>query len=89
MSIKTVKVKEYDNKEVSLLTQVILTEFVVIFGIISIFTDIFMPVFYIIISILLFNIAYNNYKVFKKKYMTAVYIIIGAYILVTTIMRLF
>ena len=89
MSTKIVDVKEYNNNEVSLLTQVVLTELLIIFGIISIFTSIFMPVFYIIIALLMFNMAYNNIKFFKKKYMTFVYIIIGIYILVTTIMRLF
>ena len=88
MNTKIVDVKEYSNNEVSLLTQVILTELLIIFGIISIFTSIFMPVFYVIISLLMFNMAYNNVKFFKKKYMTIVYIIIGLYVLVATIMEL-
>lgn len=89
MNTKIVSVKEYDNKDVSLLTQVVLTELLIIFGVIRIFTDIFMPIFYIIIALLMFNMAYNNTKFFKKKYMTFIYIIVGLYLVVTTILELF
>ena len=88
MHTKIVDLKEYSNDEVSLLTQVILTELMVIFGIISIFTKSFILVLYVIITLLMFNMAYNNFKFFKKKYMTTIYIVVGVYSLIATIMEL-
>ena len=88
MHTKIVDVKEYSNDEVSLFTQAILTELFIIFLIISIFTDIFKPVFYVIISLLMFNMAYNNAKFFKKKRMTIIYIVVGLFVLISTIMEL-
>ena len=88
MHTKIVDLKEYSNDEVSLLTQIILTELLVRFGIISIFVKALMPVFYAVIALLMFNMAYNNIRFFKKKYMTAIYIVVGVYSLVTTIMEL-
>lgn len=88
MHTKIVDLKEYSNDEVGLFTQAILTELLAIFAIINIFTSIFTPVFYVIISLLLFNLAYNNIRFYKKKYMTPIYIIFGIFVLVTTIMEL-
>ena len=88
MHTKIVNVKEYSNDEVSLFTQAILTELFIIFLIISIFTDIFKPVLYILISLLMFNMAYNNAKFFKRKRMTIIYIVIGLFVLISTIMEL-
>ena len=88
MHTKIVDLKEYSNDEVSLFTQAILTELFIIFLIISIFTDIFKPVLYILISLLMFNMAYNNAKFFKRKRMTIIYIVIGLFVLISTIMEL-
>ena len=87
MHTKLVKVKEYSNKEVSLLTQAVLTELLIIFGINSLINSIFLPVFYAIIIMLMFNMSYNNYKIYKKKYMTWIYIIVGLFVLVTTVLE--
>ena len=45
MKTKIVDLKEYSTKEVGLLVQVVLTELVIIFGIINIISDAFMPAF--------------------------------------------
>ena len=76
MSTKIVDLKEYRSDEVSLLVQAILTELVIIFGVINIISNAFMPAFYAIISMILFTMAYNNNKFYKKKYMTSIYIIL-------------
>ena len=49
MHTKIVELKEYNSKEVGLLVQVILMELLLIFGIINLITDVFMPAFYAII----------------------------------------
>ena len=87
MTTKIVDIKEYSSKEVGLLTQAILTELLIIFAIIIIISNAFMPAFYSIIIMLMFNMAYNNQKFYKKKYMTSVYIIVGLFVAITTIME--
>lgn len=87
MNTKVVEIKEYNNKEVGLLTQAILTELVLIFLVISILSSAFMPALYGILTLLMFNLAYNNIKIFRKRYMTSVYIITGLFVLITTIVE--
>ena len=87
MSTKVIELKEYSNKEVGILVQVILIEVMIIFALLSIFSHEFLNAFYVILSLILFTMAYNNKKVFKKKYMTEVYIIVGLFVLVSTVLE--
>ena len=87
MSTKIVDLKEYSSKEVGLLVQVVLTELVIIFGIINLISDAFMPAFYAILSMILFTMAYNNVKFYKKRYMTSIYVIAGIFVAITTLVE--
>ena len=87
MHTKIVELKEYSSKEVGLLVQVVLMELMLIFGIINIITDVFMPAFYAIIVMIMFTMAYNNKKIYKRKYMTSAYIIVGIFVLIATFME--
>ena len=87
MKTKIVDLKEYSTNEVGLLVQVVLTELVIIFGIINIISDAFMPAFYAILSMVMFTMAYNNMKFYKKRYMTSIYVIIGLFVAITTIVE--
>ena len=87
MSTKIVDLKEYSSKEVGLLVQVVLTELVIIFGIINLISDAFMPAFYAILSMILFTMAYNNVKFYKKRYMTSIYSITGLFVAITTLVE--
>ncbi len=87
MNIKIVDLKEYSSKEVGLLVQVVLTELMIIFAIINIISDAFMPAFYAIITMIMFTMAYNNKKFYKKKYMTPIYIIVGLFVAITTLVE--
>lgn len=87
MKTKIVDLKEYSTKEVGLLVQVVLTELVIIFGIINIISDAFMPAFYAILSMVMFTMAYNNIKFYKKRYMTSIYVIAGLFVAITTIVE--
>ena len=87
MHTKIVELKEYSSKEVGLLVQVVLMELLLIFGIINIITDVFMPAFYAIIVMIMFTMAYNNKMVYKKKYMTGIYTIVGIFVLVATLVE--
>ena len=87
MTTKIVDIKEYSSKEVGLFTQAILTELLIIFAIITVISKEFLPAFYAIIVIIMFNMAYNNQKFYKKKYMTGIYVIVGLFVLVTTLLE--
>lgn len=87
MNTKIVDLKEYKSDQVGLLVQVVLTELVLIFGIITMLSDAFLPAFYSIISMTMFTMAYNNSKFYKKRYMTSIYIIIGLFVAITTIVE--
>ncbi len=87
MNTKVIEIKEYRNDDIGLFVQVILTEWLFIFCIINMITDIFYPVFYALIVMTMFTLAYNNAKTYKKKYMTPVYIIVGFFVLITTIVE--
>jgi hypothetical protein len=47
----------------------------------------FMPALYGILTMLMFNLAYNNIKIFRKRYMTSIYVITGLFVLITTIVE--
>lgn len=87
MNTKIVDVKEFNNDKIGILVEVVLIEILIIFSIITLFSDLFMPTLYVIISMILFTMAYNNIKIFKKKYMTPVYIIVGLFVLITTFLE--
>lgn len=87
MNTKIVDVKEFNNDKIGILVEVVLIEILIIFSIITLFSDLFMPTLYVILSMILFTMAYNNIKIFKKKYMTPVYIIVGLFVLITTFLE--
>ncbi len=87
MNTKIVDVKTYKNDEVGILVQVVLTELLIIFAIIDLMSDKFMPAFYAIIVMLMFTMAYNNKRIYKRKYMTPIYIVVGIFVLITTIIE--
>jgi len=87
MTTQIIDLKEYSSKEVGLLVQVVLTELMIIFAIISMISSAFWPAFYAIVSMIMFVMAYNNVKFYKKKYMTRVYVIVGLFVAITTIVE--
>lgn len=87
MNTQIVNLKEYSSKEVGLFVQVVLTELMVIFAVISMLSDEFWPAFYAIVSMIMFTMAYNNVKFYKKKYMTSVYVIVGIFVAITTLVE--
>ena len=87
MNIKTINLKEYSSNEVGLLVQVVLIELLLIFAVINTITDVFMPAFYAILSMIMFVMAYNNKKIYKRKYMTNIYMIVGIFIVITTLVE--
>ena len=87
MSTKIIDIKEYKSDEVGLLVQVVLTELVIIFGIFNLISDALLPAFYAILSMIMFTMAYNNVKFYKKRYMTSIYVITGLFVAITTLVE--
>lgn len=81
---------------IPLLAQILFTEAVFIFAIVSLFEPVFLSVFYIVVGITLLIMAYNNYVYYKKKYFntaciffSAIYIILAIYFIVSTLIKIF
>lgn len=76
--------------------QVLFTEAVFIFAIVSLFEPTFLSVFYILVGVTLFLMAFNNYVYYKKKYFSAaslflsiIYIVLALYFIISTIVKFF
>lgn len=82
---KIVNLKEYSNKEVGLLVQIVLMEELIIFAILSMIVKEFLDPLYIILGMIMFTMAYNNKRIYKRKYMTSVYIIVGLFVIISTL----
>ena len=87
MKTKVVDLKEYSSNEVGLLVQVVLIELLLIFAIINLLTDVFMPAFYAILAMIMFTMAYNNVRIYKRKHMTKVYVIVGIFVTISTLVE--
>lgn len=87
MNTKIIDLKEYSSKEVGLLVQVVLIELLLIFAIINLITNVFQPAFYVILAMIMFVMAYNNRIIYKRKYMTSVYTVVGVFVLITTLVE--
>ena len=81
---------------IPLLAQILFTEAVFIFAIVSLFETMFLPVFYMVVGITLLIMAYNNYTYYKKKYfntacgvLSIIYAVLAVYFIVSTIFKLF
>lgn len=85
--VKIVDLKEYNSKEVGLLVQIVLIEILLIFAVLTLIVSEFLNAFYIILSLVMFTMAYNNKKFYKKKYMTGIYTIVGFFVFVSTIVE--
>lgn len=83
-NVKIIELKEHTNRAVSLLVQIILLEMIIVFGVVMIFEPSLNKVLYTLIGLIMFSMAYNNFKFYKKKYMTLIYIIFGIFIIINT-----
>ena len=70
------------NNDLAFLIQALLGVSALIFYIISIFEKSFIVAFQIMLSFTSFSIAYNNHKVYKRKYFTTFYITLGLALLI-------
>lgn len=72
--------------ELGIFLQVVLASAVVISFITSLFIGPLLIVTYSLMSLILFVLSYNNYTIYKRKYMTIVYFIFGFIVMLMTIL---
>lgn len=68
-------------EQITLLLQISLAIFLISFGIASLFERELFIICQILIGLLMFVIGYNNHKIYKRKYMTPIYIGLGIVII--------
>lgn len=78
---KVIDLKE--TYQITLLFQIALIVFIISFGILSIFNKDLFIICEVLISVMMFVLAFNNQKVYKRKYMTYVYMLFGILLLVS------
>ena len=68
-------------EQITMLLQISLAIFLIAFGIASFFEKELFIISQILIGLLMFVIAYNNHKIYKRKYMTPIYFGLGIVII--------
>lgn len=71
--------------QITMLLQVTLAIFLVTFAVASFYCKELYIICQSIIGLLMFVIAYNNYKIYKRKYMTFVYLGLGIVIIISAL----
>jgi len=71
--------------QITMLLQVSLGIFAITFAIASIFEKELFMICELLVGILMFAIAYNNQKIYKRKYMTIIYIGLGIVIIASSL----
>ena len=71
--------------QITMLLQITLAIFLISFGVASFYCKELYLICQIIIGLLMFVIAYNNHKIYKRKYMTAVYLGLGIVIIASSL----
>lgn len=71
--------------EISIFIQLCLGLFAIMWAVISLFENEFLLIAEICLSFSLFFMAYNNYKIYRKKYATIIYLLLGIGLLLVAI----
>lgn len=71
--------------QIAMLLQITLAIFLVSFAVASLYCKELYIICQIIIGLLMFVIAYNNHKIYKRKYMTAIYLGLGIVIIASSL----
>ncbi len=68
-------------EQITMLLQIALAIFLIAFGVASLFERDLFIISQILIGILMFVIGFNNHRIYKRKYMTPIYIGLGIVII--------
>ena len=72
-------------EQITLLLQITLGIFALTFAIAACFEKQLFQISEILVGVLMFVIAYNNQKIYKRKYMTAIYLGLGIVIIASVL----
>ncbi len=72
-------------EQITMLLQIALAIYLVAFGVASVFERELFKISQILTGLLMFVISYNNYKIYKRKYMTPIYLGLGIVIICTVL----
>ena len=75
-----------DSNILGVTLQFVFTIIVVMMGIISLFFDNIFPYFEIVMALDLFIMAFNNYRIYKKPYLTIVYIVFCVFLIISSVL---
>ncbi len=78
--------KIHEGNIIGVTLQFIVTIIVVVMGILSLFFDNIFPIFEIVMAIDLFIMAFNNYKIYKKAHLTIIYIAVGIFLIISSVL---
>ena len=85
------KKKEKGLKEqlnqLTMLIQMLLMEFIIVFVILALYVPEFSISLVILMGITLLVLSYNNYAIYKRKYFTLIYLIFGIASLASVILK--
>ena len=88
MNTKVVELKNKRLFQPTMVIQFLLTIAIFIVGIITVFNNNIINIFYGLLALDLLTLAYNNYKFFKKKYMNYFYILFATYLIISIIINI-
>jgi len=71
--------------QITMLLQIALAIFLITFGVASFYCKELYLICQIIIGLLMFVIAYNNHRIYKRKYMTAIYLGLGIVVIISAL----
>lgn len=80
--------KNYVLNKIGITMQIVLVGLVLIFAVVSIFNPSCQYICTLFTGLALLVMAYNNYKIYKRKSFTMVYIIVGVLVLIFTVLDL-
>lgn len=86
-SVEVIELKP-KKQPISIVLQIVFVIGVLVSGIVTLFVKELMPLLYAMLSLTLFTMAWNHYKITKKKKLAILYVVFGIVTLVSTIWEL-
>lgn len=87
-SVEVVEIKKDIKKTIGFIAQIIGIVLLIVFSIITIFNDSMKPILFLMLSINMLILTYNNIVTIKRKYMNVIYLIVAVYTFVIFITSL-
>ncbi len=86
-SVEVIELKP-KKQPISITLQIVFVIGVLVVGVVTLFVKELMPLLYAMLSLTLFTMAWNHYKITRKKKLAILYVVFGIITLVSTIWEL-